>query len=246
MKNKVILITGASSGLGAGLAESLHREGAHLSLFSRNPTPVANALLIAGDVTSPEDCKKAVEQTIEVFGRLDYLILNAGISMWARFDEVPDPNLLKTIMDTNYLGPVYFTHYALSHLKKTDGLIVAISSIQGKIPVAYHTGYAASKHAVQGFFETLRAENLVDILIVCPGWIRNTGIHDRAAIRLRDKGSHGLAISTCTRKILHAMKKRKKELIMPWYYRTLPWLKMLFPSFFNHMVSRTLQHKNKL
>jgi len=238
MQNKTILITGASSGLGQELAKTLQAQGANLALFSRKQEPMGNALIIKGDTTNPEDCKRAVEQTIQTFGSLDHLLLNAGISMWARFDQVNDPLIFKTIMETNYLGTVYFTHYALPHLQKTNGLITVISSIQGKIPVPYHTGYAASKHALQGFFDSLRAEKLIDVLIVSPGWIRNTGIHNRALIRLKDKGEHGLKLESCAKSIITAMKKRKRELVMPWHYKTLAPLKLLFPKFFDYMVKK--------
>lgn len=244
MRNKTVLITGASSGLGLHLAQELGKQGANLALFSRTQKQTAPFLTICGDTTKPEDCKRAIEQTIDTFGSLDYLILNAGISMWARFEDVLDVTHFKTLIETNYLGAVYFTHYALPHLKKTNGLITAIASIQGKIPVPYHTGYAASKHALHGFFETLRAEEEVDILLVSPSWIQGTDIHTRSVIR--NKTSHqngGLRLEDCGREILSAMKKRKRELILPKYYKILPWLKLLCPNFLNHCISKAIQKR---
>lgn len=243
MRNKTVLITGASSGLGLHLASKLAAQGANVALFSRTPSPL-KALQCIGDTTQPEDCRRAVEKTLEAFGTLDHLVLNAGVSMWARFEEVSELTHFKTLIETNYLGAVYFTHYALPFLQKTGGLITAISSIQGKIPVPYHTGYVASKHALQGFFDTLRAEKLIDVLLVSPSWIRGTDIHHRSVIR--KSSSHtkgGLSLEECGKEILRAMQARKKELILPKHYRFLPWLKLLCPSFLDRCISQAIQKR---
>ena len=136
-----------------------------------------------GDVGKPEDCEVWIGAAVAEFGAVDYLIACAGISMWARFDEVEDLGIFRRLMDTNYLGIVHCVYYALPHLKARDGMVVAISSIQGKIGVPMHTGYVASKHAVQGFFESLRTELLdtgVDVLTVLPHWLRGTNLRKAA------------------------------------------------------------------
>ena len=168
-ETKTVILTGASSGLGAVLAEAFAREGANLALFARNENGLretearcqkqgARCLVVVGDVTQPTDCERLVTQTVSEFGGVDYLVSNAGASMWARFEDVEDVSIFRKLMETNYLGTVHCMHYVLPHLKQSQGMVVAISSIQGKIGVPLHTGYVASKHAVQGFFEALRIE----------------------------------------------------------------------------------------
>jgi NAD(P)-dependent dehydrogenase (short-subunit alcohol dehydrogenase family) len=236
--DKVVLITGASSGLGKELALSLSKQGARLSLFSRRECPDVPALFIQGDVTKLSDCKKGVEETIREFGRIDYLILNAGISMWSRFDEIDDPQIFQSIMETNYLGAVYLCHYALPFLKKSRGMITAISSLQGKIGVPYHTGYTASKHALQGFLDCLRTEIDLDILIVSPSWIQGTQLKDKAIVKNSPRISRGkgLILGTCVDEILKAMQQRKRELILPKRYKAIPWLKLICPKWLDQLI----------
>ena len=192
---KTAIISGASSGLGASLALAFAEAGANLALFALDGeglTETADAcrerggrvLTATGDVGRPEDCQRVVERTVCQYAAVDYLIACAGISMWARFEEIEDISIFRRLMDTNYLGVVHCVYYALPHLKKSRGMVVAISSIQGKIGVPLHTGYVASKHAVQGFFESLRGElreSGVDVLTVLPGWLRGTNLR-RAAL----------------------------------------------------------------
>lgn len=241
MKNKNILITGASSGLGQKMAHALALQGANLTLFSRSQQPMGSSLIVKGDISKSEDCERAISLAIERFGSLDYLILNAGISMWAPFNQVLDLNLLKTLIDTNYLGSVYFTHYALPYLKKTKGMIVVISSIQGQIPVPYHTGYAASKHALTGFFNTLRMEESIDILAVFPSWIDGTKIGEHSISGKQRK--KGLRLDFCVDRIIQAMKKRSKELYIPRHYALLPLMRSLFPKLLNRLIMRAVRKK---
>ena len=165
LAGKTIIITGASSGLGASLAEQLSHYKTNLVLFSRNidklrrvaKTCEANGskvLVVEGDISKPEDCKKLHKETINCFNTVDHLVLNAGISMWAEFEEITDLSLFPKLIETNYLGAVYLTHHCLPALIKSKGMITAISSIQGKIAVPNHTGYVASKHALTGFLNT--------------------------------------------------------------------------------------------
>jgi NAD(P)-dependent dehydrogenase (short-subunit alcohol dehydrogenase family) len=133
-------------------------------------------------VTQPEACQQLVEKAIATFGQIDSLINNAGISMVTRFDEITDLSIFEQVMQVNYLGAVYCTHYALPYLKASRGLLVAISSLCGKTAVPTRSGYVASKHAMQGFFDTLRIElrgTGVDVLVVSPGFVA-TDIRERA------------------------------------------------------------------
>lgn len=251
MNDKVAIVTGASSGLGAVLAEELAKSGINLVLFARREGPLnetaercrelgVRVATVVGDVTEVEDCKRMVQAAVSEFGRVDYLMANAGISMWARFEDIEDMAVFRKLMDTNYLGVVHCVHAALPELKKTRGMIVAISSIQGKIGVPLHTGYVASKHAVLGFFEALRMEldgSGVDILSVLPHWLRGTNLRQSAfgkdgetlGASSRKHSKESITLEDCSKAILKAMKKRKRELVIPWKLRALPWLNLINP-----------------
>lgn len=253
--NKVCLITGASSGLGRELAKTLSQYQVKLALMARCQQELEKTrtlceshdiLLIPGDVTKTEDCEMAVTQTIHQFGQLDYLILNAGMSMWAKFNAVQDVTIFRQLIEVNYLGAVQPIFYALPHLKKTGGMIVAISSTQGKIAVPYHSGYSATKHALEGFLDTLRMEESeLTILTVAPGWIEGTNLK-KNAYKIGQKTRHSagkseiLTLQYCVESIIKAMEKRKTSLILPAKYRLLPWLKLLSPALLNWLIQRRI------
>ncbi len=140
-----------------------------------------NALVVKTDVTDPKQCEAMVKAAVDRFGGIDVLVNNAGISMWARFREITDLTLFERIMKVNYLGTVYSTHYAIEHLIRSRGLVVGISSLTGKTGVPTRSGYAASKHAMQGFLDSIRIElrgTGVDVLVVSPGFVK-TDIRSR-------------------------------------------------------------------
>ena len=133
----------------------------------------SSALVQATDITELDRCRELVAKAVARFASLDYLILCAGVSMWSRFEAVTDLGIFKRLVDVNYLGTVHCVHYALPHLKRNRGTIVAISSVQGVLGIPNHSGYAASKHALAGFLEVLEQElgGAVHILNVMPGWV---------------------------------------------------------------------------
>jgi len=267
LKDKVAIVTGASSGLGVVLAQELAKAGVNLALFARREDKlVATAeqcrslgvrvITVVGDVTVVDDCKRLVAETVSAFGRVDYLMANAGLSMWARFEDVEDVSVFGKLMETNYLGVVNGVHAVLPELKKTGGMIVAISSIQGKIGVPLHTGYVASKHAVLGFFEALRMEldgSGVDILTVLPHWLRGTDLRqnafgkDGAALGAssRKHSKESISLEDCSVAILKAMKKRKRELVIPWKLRALPWLNLINPKIVAWLVKGKVKDQDK-
>ena len=143
----------------------------------------SEVLTVVGDVAVAEDGKRLVEAAIERFGGIDYLVANAGVSMWTAFAAIEEVALFRTLMEVNYLGAVHCVHPALLHLKKSKGLFVAISSIQGQVGVPLHTGYSASKHALQGFCDALRmevAESGVGVMTVLLHWLKGTELRQRA------------------------------------------------------------------
>ncbi len=255
-RDKVAIITGASSGLGAALALELAKRGTHLALFARREAKLAEttercrswgvcARPVTGDVTQAEHCEHLIDAAITEFGQIDYLIANAGISMWARFDEVEDLGVFRKLMETNYLGLVYCVHSALPYLKASKGMLVGIASVQGKISVPLHTGYAASKHAGVGFLNALRMEvDDVHILTVLPHWLQGTNLRQSAfgkdgeALGASSQRHNKESISTknCCNAILKAIIKQKRELVIPWKLRTLPWLQLIHPKIVEWLV----------
>ena len=260
---KTVIITGGSSGLGAALAREFARMGANTALFSPdgpNLEAVAaecrelgapGALAVVGDATVPDDCRRLVDETVAAFGGVDYLIANAGVSMWERFDEVRDLGVFKRIMDINYLGTVHCVHFALPHLRKTKGMIAATVSIQGEIPVPLHTGYVASKHAVLGFLNTLRmeiADSGVDILAVLPHWLRGTNLR-AAAFRgdgnvvgegTKKHNKESISVDDASRAIIDAIAKRKRRLVIPAKLRPLPALFRIWPGLVEKLVGNAV------
>jgi len=195
LKDKVVIITGASSGIGKSLAYEFARRGANLVLGARQYVTLCQigedlerefsvkAVAVTCDVSIEEDCAALIKQAITTFGRIDVLINNAGISMRALFNDV-EIGVLKTLMDVNFWGTVYCTKYALPEILKTKGSIVGVSSIAGYKGLPGRSGYSASKFAMNGFLDSLRVENLktgVHVMTACPGFtasnIRNTALN---------------------------------------------------------------------
>jgi NAD(P)-dependent dehydrogenase (short-subunit alcohol dehydrogenase family) len=222
-ENKTIILTGASAGIGRGLALALAQQSANLVLAARSQAALeetvalcakqgGRAIAVLTDVTQPEACEQLIESAVATFEQIDCLVNNAGITMLTRFDQVTDLSVFEQVMRVNYLGAVYCTHYALPHLKRSRGLLVAISSLCGKTAVPTRTGYVASKHAMQGFFDTLRIElqgSGVDVLVVSPGFVA-TDIRERAlggngqalGQSPRNEEQRTMSIEDCVRQIV--------------------------------------------
>ena len=177
LKKKVFIITGASSGIGEELSKQLSGAGSLVVCAARRLDELervcgiindagGKSIPIQTDITVLSQCQNMVDQTIKTFGRVDGLILNAGISMWARFDEISDIGFFQDLLNVNYLGAVNCVHAALPHLKKSRGKIVSCSTGQALMGFPRHSGYAASKHALHGFLSTLAIENKKDLIWV--------------------------------------------------------------------------------
>lgn len=257
------IITGAGSGLGRRLALDLAAGGCSLVLGDRDPegleetrrlvaerAPQARLVLGVLDVTKADQCSQLIEGALETCGRLDYLVLCAGISMWARFDELRDLTLFERLMAVNYLGAVYCIHAALPALRERRGWIVAISSLQGEVALPHHTGYGASKHALNGFLDGLECElgEEIRILTVMPGWIRGTNLRanalglDRSEKQEpRKHSSESVSVEECSRLILKALDKGKRKLYIPSKLGALPWLKLAAPTLVRRLINRAVQ-----
>ncbi len=261
MKDKVVIITGASSGIGLACAKEFARRGAYLSLAARNLEALESLqkeLMIVGhqvvvtqtDVSNEDDCRRLIDNTIKHFGHIDILVNNAGISMRALFKDV-DLQVIKKLMDVNFWGAVYCTKYALPYLLAAKGSVVGISSIAGFIGLPGRAGYSASKFAMHGFLETLRTENLktgLHVLIAAPGFTASnvrkaaltaTGEQQGETPRAEEKmmTSEEVAIY-----LARAIKKRKRTLILTFVEGKLTvFLRKWLPSLvdrlaYNHMA----------
>ena len=183
LKDKTVVITGASSGIGEAMAKVYSQMGARVVLGARSEEKLqqlaadiesagGRAAYCAADVTKAEDCKRLIDTAVEAFGGIDVLICNAGISMRAIFDDV-DLDVLHRLMDVNFWGTVYCAKYALPYLQASRGSLVGISSVAGIHGLPGRTGYSASKFAMTGLLETIRVENLkkgLHVMVACPGF----------------------------------------------------------------------------
>jgi short-subunit dehydrogenase len=261
-RNKVAIITGASLGIGRSLSLQLAEQGACLVLAARSQEHLqklaeecessgGRALAVPTDVAEPVQCQALIEKTVEHFGHIDTLVNNAGISMIARFDEVRDPGLYERIMRVNYLGSVYCTHHCLPHLKRSQGQIVAIASLAGRTGVPLYSAYSASKHALIGFFESVRIELQsygIAVTLVLPDFV-STGIHSRsvdgagAIIGDAHNVDYERAMSTdeCARRCLAAMTARKREVLLSWRGRLGQWVKLAAPGVIDAVTRRAIE-----
>ncbi len=260
MKQKTYVITGASSGIGAALAIEWAKRGDNVVLAARSEKELAalaercgkNALVVKTDVTDPAQCEAMVKAAVDRFGGIDVLVNNAGISMWARFREVTDLSMFERIMRVNYLGTVYSTHFALPHLIASRGLLVGISSLTGKTGVPTRTGYAASKHAMQGFLDSLRIElrgTGVDVTIVSPGFVKTDirskvlGPDGRSRETSPRDESEGMSVEECTSIIVRAVDHRTREVVMTPRARLGLVVKLFAPTLIDRLAERAVREK---
>lgn len=255
LKDKVIVITGASSGIGRSCALEFAKKGAIVVLAARRINELkiieehikelgGNAFSVKTDVRNIESCKNLIDTTVKEFERIDVLVNNAGISMRATFEDL-DLSVIKEVMDTNYFGSVYCTKFALPYLLKQNGTVIGISSISGLTPLPGRTGYCASKYAMDGFFNTLRLENIkkgLNILLVHPGFtssnIRKSalnymGFPQKETPRDEEKmmSSENVAQIIVKATIIH-----KRDLILTNQGKLVVWLYKYFPGIAGRII----------
>ncbi|MFI3324049.1 MAG: SDR family oxidoreductase [Rikenellaceae bacterium] len=257
MKNqegKVVIVTGASSGIGEALARVYASAGARVVLAARQEAKLeaiaaeitaagGSALYSACDVVVPEDCECLVKKAIEAYGRIDVLLCNAGLSMRALFDDV-ELDVLHRLMDVNFWGTVNCVKYALPHLQKSRGSIVGVSSVAGLHGLPARTGYSASKYAMTGFLETIRIENLkkgLHVMIACPGF---TASNVRFSALTADGSSQGetprseekmMTSEEVAHIIMRDTAKRKRLCLMEFDGRATHLVKKFLPNFLDKM-----------
>lgn len=266
-KNKTVVITGASSGIGLACAIELARRGANLVLAARQFEAIQTscekleqefgirALAVQTDVSKEADCEELVARTIAQFGQIDVLLNNAGISMRALFNEL-ELKVLKDLMDVNFWGTVYCTKYALPEILKSKGSVIGVSSIAGYRGLPGRTGYSASKFAMNGFMESLRTELLhsgVHVMVACPGF---TASNIRSTALSADGTSHGetsmdegkmMTAEEVAVRIVNGIANRKRTLIMTSQGHLTVWLNKLWPKLADTLVFKHFtKEKNAL
>jgi short-subunit dehydrogenase len=261
--NQVVVVTGASEGIGRALCLELAPQRPRLVLAARNRTRLdtlaeqcrrlgAEAQVVPTDVTEESSCRALVEAAVAAFGGIDVLVNNAGGTMWTRLDQIHDLSIFERLVRLNYLGSVYPTYHALPHLKRSRGRIVAVSSMAGLIGVPTRTGYAAAKHAVVGFFDSLRVElagDSVSVTVVCPDFVVSE-IHKRAlGADGRPLGDNPMSQSKimsaedCARLMIDAIARRDRMLVTSSRGKFARWLKLLAPGRTDALAAKAIREK---
>ena len=255
-KGKVVVITGASSGIGKACAIEFAKRGANIVLAARQYVKLCEisqeihdqfqvkTLAVQVDVSKEEDCNELISQTIITMGRIDILVNNAGISMRALFKDL-DIEVLKQVMDINFWGTVYCTKYALSEILNHEGSVVGVSSIAGFKGLPGRTGYSASKFAMNGFLEALRVENLknsLHVMLACPGFtasnIRNVALNSEAkpqgeSSMQEDKMMTANEVALI---IVNGIAQRKRQIIMTTQGKFTAFMQKFFPNWLDILV----------
>lgn len=254
-KDKVVIVTGGTDGIGKALVESLLDMGAKVATCGRNNDklyllqssyPSAHLHTMVADVSSENDCRRFIEMTIKMFGGIDILINNAGISMRALLKDA-STEVIRKVMDINFFGAVCCTKYALNSIIERKGTIVGISSIAGYRGLPGRSGYSASKYALQGWLESIKTElkdSGVHVMWVCPGF---TTSNIRIASLNKDAQSHGdttmnekemMTAEVCAAHILKAIRKRKRTLVLTWKGKQTIFLNKFFPKLADRFVHK--------
>jgi short-subunit dehydrogenase len=256
LRNKTVIITGASSGIGKACAEEFARRGANLVLGARQYVTLCEitaslekqygikAVAVACDVSKESDCENLIQQALFTFSRIDVLINNAGVSMRALFRDL-DLVVLRQLMDVNFWGAVYCTKFALPELLRSGGSVVGVSSIAGFRGLPGRTGYSASKFALNGFLESLRVENLrtgLHVMIAAPGFtasnIRSTALSNDGSAHGETSMDEGKMMSgeEVAAIIADGVEKRKRTLVMTSQGKLAVLMNKLFPSWVDKKV----------
>ena len=258
--DKVIVITGASDGIGAELARQLSADKPRLVLAARRRDALeavarqcdaagAETLCVVTDVSVEADCRMLIDATVKKFGCIDALVNNAGVSMHANFEQITDTTVYERLMRINLMGSVWPTHAALPYLKASRGLVVAVASLAGLVGVPGRTTYCATTFAQTGFFEALRVElqpEGVDVTIVYPGVVATEIRRNGWNADGEKAGSSGLSeekamsVEECAGLIVSAMRSRKREQVMSFRGKLGRWMKLIAPAKVDAMARAAL------
>jgi short-subunit dehydrogenase len=248
--DNVVVLTGASMGIGEQLAFQLADQHANLVLAARSADKLeavaaecrkrgAKALVLPTDLTNEAQCQHLIQRAIEAYGRIDTLLYNAGRGYPRRFDAMPDLANLKSEITLNYLGLVYCTFYALPHLKQTRGRIVGVSSFGALVGLPGTAGYNSSKHAMRGFLNTLRAELLstgVSVTVAFLGAIRTARLEETMGERVNTVPT--MSPERCAQIIIDTAGRRRRQVIMTLEGKILFWLYQFIPGLLDRQLTR--------
>lgn len=262
-KDKVVIVTGGTDGIGKALVDILIKNGAKVATCSRNHDnlyqlqseyPSTPLHTMVADVSNENDCRRFMETSIKVFGGIDILINNAGVSMRALLKDA-NTEVIKKVMDINFYGTVYCTKYALDAIIERKGTIVGVSSIAGYRGLPGRSGYSASKFAVQGWLEAIKTELMTDgvhVMWVCPGF---TTSNIRNAALNKDGSSHGetpmdedkmMTAEECAEHILKAIRKKKRTLVLTFTGKRTVFMQKFFPRLADKLVHKFFFKNGKL
>jgi len=262
MKGKVIIITGASSGIGEACAILFASKGASIVMGARNYGKLlkiasairdngGNAISVKTDVTNEEDCENLIKTAIEKYGKIDIMINNAGISMRAKFIDL-NLDVLKKLMDVNFWGTVNCTKYALPFLLKTKGSLIGVSSIAGFKGLPGRTGYSASKFAIHGFLETIRIEHLKDglhVMVVAPGFttsnIRKTALNEHGEMQNESPRDEKKMMSPygVAKAIRRGVRTKRRNMILSWKGKFLVLFQRVLPKTIDKLAYLEMKHE---
>ncbi len=248
-KDNVVLLAGASRGIGAQLADQLAQQGARLMLAARSLDQLqsvaercrrsgAQADVLAADLMNEAQCRRLVEHTVERFRRIDTLLYNAGKGYPGRFDALPDAQTIRDEITLNYLGMVYCLHAALPHLKASRGRIVGVSSFGALVGLPGTAGYNASKHAMRGFLNSLRVElrrSGVSITLVYAGAVRTERLAETMGANVDRVPS--MSPERCAQLILQAAARRRREVVLTFEGNLLRWLYQFAPGLLERQLA---------
>ena len=262
-KNKVVVITGGSDGIGKALVDALLPLGAKVATCGRNQDKLYDLQIrhsgsplhtIVADVSNENDCRNFIDSTIQVFGGIDILINNAGISMRALLKDA-DIDVIRKVMDINFFGMVYCTKLAVDSIIERKGTIVGVSSIAGYRGLPGRSGYSASKFAMNGWLEAIRTEltdSGVNVMWVCPGFttsnIRNAALNSKGQSQGESPMDEGKLMSSeeCAGHILHAIEKRKRTLVLTFTGKRTVFMNKFFPGWADNLVKKFFFKDGKL
>lgn len=252
---KVVVVTGGSEGIGRALVDALLQDGAKVATCSRNYDKLYQMqkqysgmafIAHATDVSNEQDCQQFIDEVVRVYGGIDVLINNAGVSMRALFKDV-ELEALRRVMNINFWGTVYCTKFALPHIIARKGTIVGMSSVAGYRGLPGRSGYSASKFAVNGWMESLRTELLesgVHVMWVCPGFtasnIRNVALNKDALPQAESLMEEGKMMSAeeCAAHVLHAVEKRKRTIVLTSTGKQAVFMNRFFPALADRLVRK--------
>jgi short-subunit dehydrogenase len=259
LENKVIWITGASSGIGEALVYALARKNARLILSARRkdeldrvkancpPQAQPNIRVLPLDLTQTSTLQLTTQAAIQIFGQIDILVNNGGISQRSLVKDTT-LDVDRKLMEVNYFGAVALTKFLLPHfIERKQGHYVVVTSLTGKFGTPYRSGYAASKHALHGFYDAVRAEHFQDniaVTMICPGFIHTpityaalTG--DGTPLNKMDEAQYrGKPAEWCADKIVTAIEKKKEEVYIGGKEVFGAYLKRFFPALFSKVIRK--------